>query len=373
MPQVSLSSIVALSDTVDMPIFIVEVEPDDTLRYHKINRFYEQAMGLSSADLAGKTPHEVMPPRLAADTLSKYMTCVQSGEPFTYEEGLDLAKGEAWWQTTLSPLVDVAGRVFAIVGVTIDITAHKDQELQDAKVISELKMLNEEINTYTSLAAHDVRGPLRKIKVISELVFADVEIMSEQKGDGDETFLLAREQVDLITSIGALAAKTLEHVDSILSYARALALEEQAVMEEIDLKLLLNDLIGLVDGDEKFVFELPTLHLSAERIILQIVLRNLLENAVKFGESTCQIHVGPCESRPDHIRFVVSDDGAGFEDGAVLSEQSLKSRLKSPTSGFGLASAQRMIEQRGGEMWLAPPNYGTGANVAFTVRGKVLS
>lgn len=382
MPQVRLPSIAALSDAIDVPIFIVDIEPGETLRYRKVNRFYEVAAGVSNEDLVGKQPHEVLPPRMAASTTAKYLTCAQSGEPFTYEEVLDLSDGEVWWQTTLTPVSDDDGKVSAIVGTAIDITARKAQEIHDAKMISELKTLNEEVNTYTSMAAHDVRGPLRKIKVISELVFADAQPDSEVQS-GSETkpgskarhaITLAPEQVDLITSIGELAARTLEHVDSILSYARALSLEDQPTLEVLDLGLMLSDLISLVDADERFVFKYSSQTFSAERVIVQIVLRNLLENAVRFGRSACHVEVQASANAADQIQFTVSDDGAGFPDGAVLSEQSAQSRLKSPTNGFGLASAQRIIEQRGGQMWLAPPHFaGGGASVAFSMRGEILT
>lgn len=376
MPQVRLPSIAALSDAIDVPIFIVDVEPGEILRYRKVNRFYEVAAGISNEDLVGKQPHEVLPPRMAASTTSKYLTCAQSGEPFTYEEVLDLSDGEVWWQTTLTPVSDGEGRVSAIVGTAIDITVRKAQEIHDARMISELKTLNEEVNTYTSMAAHDVRGPLRKIKVISELVFADAQAESDAKpgGKARDAITLAPEQVDLITSIGELAARTLEHVDSILIYARALSLEDQPTLEVLDLGLMLSDLISLVDADERFVFKYSSQTFSAERVIVQIVLRNLLENAVRFGRSACHIEVHASASAADQIQFIVSDDGAGFPDGAVLSEQSAQSRLKSPTNGFGLASAQRIIEQRGGEMWLAPPHFaGGGASVAFSMRGEILT
>ncbi len=373
MPQQRLADVITLCDKLDLAIFILEVGQDETFIFRKLNRFHETISGLRSEDLEGKTPFDVLPPRMAENVQAKYLTCLRSRAPHTYEEVLQFPAGEIWWQTTLSPLIFDDGRVIGIVGTAIDITAHKMQEIRDAKALADLRKLNEEINTYTSMAAHDVRGPLRKIKVISELIFAGITNGSEP----DAPLTLTGEEKVLAESIGQIADSTLQHVDSILSYARALELPSEATLEPVDLGMLFADLTGLVDATRSFDFDYPAETIVAERVILQITLRNLLENAVKFGNARCTISLSVSDDEPAFLRFVASDDGPGFADGAVLSDQSAQSRLQLPTSGFGLASAQRMIESRGGKMWLAEPTglpeneRLSGAHVAFTIRGSI--
>ena len=370
MPRQRLADIIELSDRLDLAIFILGVAAPETLVFAKINRFYEQATGLANADLAGRTPFEALPQRAAHSANARFLTCLRSGQPYTYEEAVDLPNGEMWWQTTLSPLLDEQGSVLAIVGTSTDMTARKLQEFRDTKAMADLRQLNEEVNMYASMAAHDVRGPLRKIKVISELVLEDGAVP-----DGGPV-MAEDERRALIEAVGALATTTLAHVDSILSYARALTLPDQAVLEVLDLALLFDDLVNLVDAHGAFDIVYPTVTICAERVVLQITLRNLLENAVKYGRSACRValDVSPHDER--QLMFTVSDDGPGFGDGAVLGEQSAQTRLRSPVSGFGLSSAQRIIETRGGKMWLAPPcaglGDGVGGSVAFTTRGSIV-
>ena len=367
MPQNRLADIIELSDFIDVPIFVVEVGPDEALTFRKLNRFHEQKTGMSSAAVSGKTPHEVLPERMADSLSTKYLNCVHLREAITYEEVLDLPNGELWWQTTLSPVIFDDGRVIGIIGTAIDITSRKQMEFREAEKLFELKKLNEEINMYTSMAAHDVRGPLRKIKVISELVFGDGD------GQADQPLTLTPEQQALLQSVSAVAATALDHVDSILSYARALELDTEPQLIPLDLELIFSDLLGLVDAKAEFAFDYPKQMILAERVLTQIVLRNLLENAVKFGSSACHVSLQRDDDTPGQLMFVVSDDGPGFGDDAILGEQSANSRFLSPTNGFGLASAQRIVETRGGRMWLAPSHFGRGAGVAFTLHGGLLS
>lgn len=367
MPQDRLAKIIELSDSIDVPLFIMEVGENEKLIFRKLNRCHEQKTGMSNAVLAGKTPHEVLPERMADSVNAKYLACVRNRESITYEEVLDLPNGELWWQTTLSPLIVDNDLVIGVVGAAVDITSRKQHEFHDAKELSQLKQLNEEINMYTSIAAHDVRGPLRKIKVISELVFGDDDT------EYDAPLTVPKEQKELLQSIGSIATTALDHVDSILSYSRALTLDTEPRLEQLDLQIVFVDLVALVDSTASFTFDYPQEMISAERVVVQIVLRNLLENAVKFGRSCCHVTLQRDAISESQLMFLVSDDGPGFGDNAILEEQSARSRLLSATNGFGLASAQRIIEARGGRIWLAPSHFGNGAGVAFTLHGELLS
>ncbi|MEO0700751.1 MAG: hypothetical protein AAFY80_01305 [Pseudomonadota bacterium] len=51
------------------PMFVVTVGPDEELRFGGLNHAHERDTGLSSRAIAGKTPHEALPPRIA-DTVS---------------------------------------------------------------------------------------------------------------------------------------------------------------------------------------------------------------------------------------------------------------------------------------------------------------
>lgn len=366
-PQQRLANLIAMAEFIEVPIFILEVRDERDLIFRSLNRFHQTVSGMDGKAIVGKRPHEILPPRMADSVSAKYMTCVRTRAPFTYEEVLDFPNGEIWWQTTLSPILFDDGSVIGIYGLSVDITARKQQEFRDAKELTDLRKLNEEINMYSSMAAHDVRGPLRKIKVISELLFADDDTPPT------DPLVLPPEQRELMHSIGAIANSTLDHVDSILSYSRALSLPDAATLEKVDLRLLIADLVGLVDASGAFDFVYPDQTVLAERIILQVTLRNLLENAVKFGRSKCTVTLETSADDPQFLQFVASDDGPGFAEGAVLLEQSAQSLKKSPTSGFGLASAQRMVEARGGRMWLMEDQTTPGAHVAFTMRGSIVA
>lgn len=407
MPQARLKDLMDLSDRIDVPMFIVEVESEGAFVMRKLNAFHEKTTGMRSADSAGKRLHDSLPPRVADGLADKCRTCVRSRQPFSYEEVLNLPKGELWWQTTLSPVIFDDGRVIGIIGTSVDITDRKAREFRDAQLISQLRELNDQVNMYTSMASHDVRGPLRKILVMTDLIF------DGHDRTGDAPLTLDAEGRALVENIAAVAAKTLAHVDDILSQSRALAHQADPVHEPVDLNLLCQDIMGVIDPHSTIAFSHPRATVFAERGVLQVVLRNLLENAVKYCKNACHValEVAPQDGGDndalvgaldggqvvrERIKLVVCDDGPGFTDEAVFNrantrsatkaeiktdlkanmkanlKTNMKTDMETAASGVGLGAAQRLIEARGCSLWLVPSHFGEGAGVAFTVPGSLL-
>ncbi|MEM1286148.1 MAG: PAS domain-containing sensor histidine kinase [Pseudomonadota bacterium] len=367
MPENHLNALITLSDKIDVPIFVVSVSADEELRFRKLNHYHERVTGMSSAAIAGKRPDECLPPRLAANLSAKFLRCVRSQERLTYEEVLHLPKGEIWWQTTLTPVFLDGHGVIGLLGTAIDISDRKLRDIKLAREMADLRAENEELNTYTSMVAHDVRGPLRKMKMIADLVSNEAELNSA----GEQ--VLTDLHQELLGTITDIADKALGHVDSILSYSRAIALKETSALEAVDLELLFGDIASLVDQQRAFQLDYPHEVVMAERVVLQIVVRNLVENAVKHGKSRCLVSVdsdaGSGDGAANQLVFRISDDGPGFEDSAEVFDAERARFRARPTSGFGLAAAQRIVEARGGAIWMEPGVLG-GATVAFAISGQ---
>ncbi|MGQ4645870.1 PAS domain S-box protein [Lyngbya aestuarii] len=106
-------------------IFLVDVLPDGQFVYETMNPAQEKATGISAAELAGKTPQEVLPPDIAIHVEKRYRACITTGTPLTYEETLELPIGTRMWRTTLVPIRDLQGRIVKLQGGSRDITEEK--------------------------------------------------------------------------------------------------------------------------------------------------------------------------------------------------------------------------------------------------------
>lgn len=114
--------------------------------------------------------------------------------------------------------------------------------------------------------------------------------------------------------------------------------------------------------------------LYADPLRLESILRNLFENAVKYGGEKSSIRVD-VRKQDGSILFRVSDDGPGIppEESARVFESFYRvddslTRLAGG-AGLGLAICQGLVRAHGGMIWVEPQE--KGACIAFTIPLKV--
>lgn len=113
---------------IEEAIFVLDVLPGDEFRYVSLNFAYEKMTGLSSDQVRGKRPEDVLEPAWAEMALSHYRTCLYQGDRLTYEEHVVFQGQSLWWMTKLTPLRNSQGVTYRIIGTSIDMTARKQME-----------------------------------------------------------------------------------------------------------------------------------------------------------------------------------------------------------------------------------------------------
>ncbi len=111
----------------------------------------------------------------------------------------------------------------------------------------------------------------------------------------------------------------------------------------------------------------PNLHARIDRAALQMVLRNLLENALLYSDGTPVIHVSlKAEGSRCHLRF--SDQGRGIsaKDRKKVFRMFYRVRKSDETirgSGLGLFIVKAVIWRHKGKVWLESKGLGHGTCV----------
>jgi two-component system sensor histidine kinase/response regulator len=109
-------------------IFIVDVLENGEFCYAGFNPAWERLTGLSSAQLQGSTPDQVLASTTAPLIQDHYRKCIEAGEIITYEECLPCQGQETWWITSLTPLRDNQSRIYRLIGTSFNITDRKQYE-----------------------------------------------------------------------------------------------------------------------------------------------------------------------------------------------------------------------------------------------------
>jgi PAS domain S-box-containing protein len=243
----------------------------------------------------------------------------------------------------------------------MDITERKEAEDTLVQQKIALDAANKELEAFSYSVSHDLRAPLRALEGFSEMVILEY---GDKLGDQGKDYLMRIR----------LASQTMAQlIDDILKLSRL----SQAEMhfDEVNLSRLAKSIINelrLAQPERQVEFIIaPALVVTGDRQLLQILLRNLLENAWKYTGRCSQpcIELGVTQQNGRKV-YYIKDNGVGFnmqyKDKLFQPFQRLHSNKEFPGTGIGLALSQRIIRRHGGRIW-AESETGKGATFYFTL------
>lgn len=201
-------------------------------------------------------------------------------------------------------------------------------------------------NSLLSAISHDLRTPLTRI-------VGTASTLAEQNA-----VLTAAEREEFAAAIQGEAQHMADLMSKILDMARittgkiALQREWNAVEEIVGATLTrLDNLLSRRPVSIHLPSDLPLVRLDA--VLLQQVLMNLLENAVKYTPEGSPIDIS-ADWSPPTLRLVVADRGPGIPDalnGRLFEKfQRLASESAQSGVGLGLALCRAIVEAHGGEI-----------------------
>ncbi|MEO0636184.1 MAG: PAS domain-containing sensor histidine kinase [Pseudomonadota bacterium] len=339
-------------DVLQVPAFLVSHERKDVFRLIKINETYEATVGIRNEDVSGKRFSDFLPENVAANLTQNYRTCVEREAGYSYEELLTIGDKERRWSTVLSPIFE-AGHVVGVIGVAQDVTAAKTVERQLAQSLQAVSSINADLQALTSTTAHDLRGPMRQAKLIMDMI-------ADNLTDAPEDICT------LIDSGKAVVAQALALIDERVDNVQA-RIEVGIVATTTDVGRWCSEIVAILDPLGRLKFDYPVCDVECESFILDIGLRNLIDNAVNHAKSRVAVEV---REAGENLRFSISDDGPGFPTGFEL--PAVSAWGDGTSAGIGLATTRRLIESRFGEMSIDDcPQSECGGQISFAVPGRI--
>jgi signal transduction histidine kinase len=261
---------------------------------------------------------------------------------------------------TITAIRDEEGRLTGFAKVTRDLTERKRDEEALRKAIADLRMANEELDRFASVAAHDMMDPLRTISGFAELL-----VETDPSPEDGRRF----SQHILDSSLRLTAM-----LQGLLAYARAggaSAAESTAVDLATAVAQVQADLaMGISDRDVRVEVAVPEgAVVLTDPNDLRVVLQNLVTNAVKFSNGDAPVITVAAERRGDEWSISVRDNGPGIapEHQARIFSAFERAGGGGAGYGLGLAICQRLVERHGGRIRVdSEPDHGT--RFSFTLR-----
>lgn len=229
---------------------------------------------------------------------------------------------------------------------------HKSKALTKAN--AELARANQDLEEFASIISHDLKGPMRALRYMAEDL------------SNSESLQASPEALAQLSKMRAQSQRMSEMLTSLLEYSSAGRKEE--IVELVDTAALVESIVRSTPRPDEIDIYSTGVWPSIEtlRAPLDLVLRNLVENAIKHHDRPAGVIQLRCENAGDWLRFEIEDDGPGIDQhhhaSVFLPFRRLSPSENREGQGMGLAFVKRWVEASGGRIGLisdAPSKRGT--------------
>ncbi|TLV04082.1 HAMP domain-containing histidine kinase [Dyadobacter luticola] len=264
-------------------------------------------------------------------------------------------------------LVVAAITYFCIDYIRISYEREKASAVEKAKAIEqkneqilkqnhELERLNSEKNKLMSIVAHDLRSPLGSIQSF-------LELLSEHELDADEKQNI---ESDLLTS----TKSTLAMLSKLLDWSKSQLHGIAARREYLNLAKVFEPTLKLeqeIAARKDIVLEYdfnPIIMIYADSDMMQLILRNIVGNAIKFTKRGGSIVI-TADIKGSDCLITIQDNGIGMppEKQAAIFSLNVQSSFGTNNEkgiGLGLLLCMEFVRAQNGKLWFtSSPEKGT--------------
>jgi signal transduction histidine kinase len=244
-----------------------------------------------------------------------------------------------------------------------DITESKQAEEALKESENSLRLINSQKDLFFQILAHDLKNPLGAI-------YSTSEFLRERHND----YSNEKRQM-FIDQLYNLSANTYSLLDELLlwgnSQAGKLSFQPKNIQLEPHLSELIKNLQPLANKKGISIhFSIPeNTEVMADKYMLNVILRNLVTNAIKFTDRGGHIQINSA-TESSQVTITVADNGVGMDKETIDSIFKLDKKVTTTGTnnelgtGFGLKLCLEFVEKHGGKIW-AESEIGKGSEFKF--------
>ena len=235
------------------------------------------------------------------------------------------------------------------------------------KLNASLQQSNEDLRQFAHVASHDLKEPVRKVKVYTGRLQEDTSTSFSSKA------------LSYLEKINSAANRMLTMIEGVLHYSTINSTEQ--LTESVDLNRIIRAIesdLELPIGQKKATLDyanLPTI--EGASVLLYQLFYNLINNSLKFSKNELPCHIRiTAEISGDRAVIRLADNGIGFDQQQAERIFDTFSRLnakdKYEGTGLGLSLCKKIVVRHGGDIEAAGKK-GEGAEflIRFPVNGGI--
>lgn len=325
------------------PIAVILINENGLIEL--VNVQAERIFGYTRDELLGTSVDALLPDRFQGQHSHHRHMFFHNPVPRAMGSGRDLfAKrkdgSEFPVEIGLNPLTTSSG--MKVLSTIVDISERKQAEIRQQQLMTDLKRINEELNSFAFVASHDLKSPLRGIDQLATWIVEDL---------GDDVSAETQGHIRLMRG----RIKRMERLlDDLLAYSRVGRTDDE--IATVETAILIKDIFDMMVSLKPISLDLgknlPILR--TRKVPLELVFRNLICNAIKHNDKPLGCIRVDAEVVDGGYVFVVSDNGPGIapehQQRVFEMFQTLKPRDEMEGSGIGLALVKKAIHLVGGSI-----------------------
>jgi two-component system, sensor histidine kinase and response regulator len=260
-------------------------------------------------------------------------------------------------------------RAYAKLGQQQEILVANNREFnqQNEALLAQaeqLRDLNQMKNQTLSIISHDLRGPLSSL-------YGAIDVM-------DPDIINAAELAQIKADLSAQYASVNKALENLLEWSKDQFEGRTDAKQAVSVREVAEEIRGLYEPQaaaKKIALrnQVPAnLNAHIEPNQLRLILRNLVNNAIKFTPEQGQVDLLAQAHSPTHAQVTVRDSGTGIspEQMQRLFDPrrafSTKGTLNEQGTGLGLLLSKEFVEKNSGKIWAESPA-GQGSSFHFTL------
>ncbi len=235
----------------------------------------------------------------------------------------------------------------------------RTKELQE--VNDDLIQANHELRTLTHIASHDIKEPMRIIGGFVSLIRR--KLPKELRYELEENFFFIDKSIHQLYTL-------IEDITKYINFSKTDVID----FEKIDLEGVIERIREDLCIEEKYnnsqIEEVNLKPISTNYSAIYFILKNIIENGLKYNDSTSPTVTVAQRETQNKIQISVSDNGLGipieFQGKIFDMHQRLHNRDKYEGSGLGLSIAKVLMKKLNGEISLeSQPNEGSTFTISL--------
>ncbi|MEX0313040.1 MAG: PAS domain-containing protein [Allomuricauda sp.] len=347
-----------LIDNLPLNVFIKDKDSRKLL----VNKSECEYLGVNPKDLIGKTDFDLYNEDVAQISRDEDLEVMRTLKPMLGRETINVRKDGSItnFLTSKIPLLDMNGKVYGLIGMSMDITHMKQKEDQLRNLINVTAIQNKKLINFAHIVSHNLRSHTANFSMLLDFLIKERDESEKQR------------IMKMLSSASDNLLDTLENLNEVVDISTNVNMDKKSMnLNEHIIKVQQNLSAFLERNKAEFINSVPdNLTVSSVPAYLESIILNLVTNAVKYRKPKVHPIISmSAKKQEDSVIFSISDNGMGIDlnrYGNKIFGMYKTFHNNKDARGLGLYIIKNQIEAMGGNITVSSEvDKGTTFNVYF--------